>query len=154
MFKNMFSWVLFISCMIGLSALSCKDTEIPQTPEAPFALTRMWIMNDAQPPLGTVLTPGTNVTFDFQVAYTLTEEDANRSGLLLLVDFEVRDAANVAFELGDDPDGTLDLTSSSDIIQGTFTFTIPANAAVVDLFVEIQDSNGLLLQDARSWLVL
>jgi hypothetical protein len=153
MSPKIYKLVLWVMCMMTVGAMSCSDTDIPQTPEAPFAVSRIWIMNDGQPPFGTLLTAGANVTFDFQVAYALSEDDANRAGLQILVDFEFRDINDVAFELGVDPDGLLDLTESSDVISGSFPFAIPSNATAIDMFVEIHDVNGALLQDIRVWLV-
>ncbi len=158
MFKNMFSWLLFISCLVGLSASSCSDTEIPQTPEAPFALTRIWILNDAIPPFGTPLVPGTNVSFTFIIVYTLSAEDeADLDNRNVGIDLHALDALRNRIEIGTFPDDFIALDANADVIFGSLTMNIPFGAAVVRLVAAIADDNNQLVSGAvdasKSWPV-
>ena len=136
--------------------LNCSTTDIPSTPGEPFALTRVWIMNDTQPVSGSALTAGVNTNFNVRIAFTLAEsEEAIRGNLRIFVDFQRMDAGGNIVDLGVFPDDAISLNANSGVLQSSNTIGIPLGTREVAVVASLQNvaNNTLLLTDVRIWPV-
>ena len=127
--KRIQSW--FVMPLAAIFVMSCNNTSIPASPEPPFNFTKIVISKKLTPVPFTTLTTGQTATFDFELAYTLGQQEAAiKDNLRLVYGFLGKDATNdttLGF-LGDSfPLERFGLSSDSRTIHAS------ANIAIVDI---------------------
>jgi len=136
--------------------VGCSDDNIPQTPQAPFSISDMWILNSTNPRPGNVLTIGQSVSINYGAAYTLSEQDAAKlANLSVTFDFDIIDAqGNFIQEVGDVPDNLININEAGGSVTATKSLAIPAEATNTNflrLVALVRSTADTLMGDVRFW---
>jgi len=155
LYRNCRWWFGVVLLSLLALALGCSETDIPQSPEAPFLLTDVVFTNDISPRPFTTLRPGQAVNFDVGTAYTLAPDDGgNIRSLAITLDFDVVDSnADFIRELGRVPDKSMPIDKISNISRSALSIALPANLSrihFVRVFAALGNASGGGLADTLS----
>jgi hypothetical protein len=137
--------------------LGCSNDKIPTSLTAPFEVTRISILRNATPALGSILTPGQTTTFLTPIAYTLSAADAGQvNDLFIVLDFYL--ANNKSFmptrDVGRVGDNFFLIDAISGTGIGSTNIAIPNNVRpdeILVLFVGlVRKDTGLIVGSGGS----
>ncbi|MCI0699302.1 hypothetical protein L0337_45780 [candidate division KSB1 bacterium] len=118
----------------SIVVLGCSETDIPNTPEAPFLFTDVEFAQSTSPQLGTTLSRGSTINFNVGIAYTLApEDDRDRQNITVAVLFQsisATDTVDLAFS-------QKPVSAASGLVTESQQITLPNDAVTLSVIIAL-----------------